>query len=233
MVAAPHTFQKFVVEIFAQLKERRNPMPSNEKRTYKNKLAPFPDIDDPTKTKILTMLTSQDDIRALAGKIAKYDDYLSQELYCELFLELSKKSEDVLVESYLNGQLAGLIFKICFNLFNSNSSSFYYKIKEGNKTKVRLQDCEEVKELVDDSDDSKELKLQLLEKNIKHLTPLQQKVIGYFLQLGSIKAVTKQFKEEFINGIIPVEIKDIYIRQALKAAKQELKNLIEKDLGNE
>lgn len=187
----------------------------------KNNQIQFPTITDPTKEKVLIAITEKREVQELCLKIAKNDPYYSQELYSELLLALAKTDENKLVELYKNNQLHFYIARILTNTFNSNSSSFFYKIKQGNIKKVSIS---EVAEIQDEGTDPKQLYLDSLERCMKKLDFFKKDMLQKLMQFGTITAISKHLKS------IERPLNEKYISKVLKEAKAELKRLIEEDL---
>jgi hypothetical protein len=191
----------------------------------------FPGIPQITKDKVIESLAKREDIRNVAEKIAGNDQYLSEELYSELFVALLKMKDEELIRLYENRQIGYWIIRILKNTFNSNSSSFHYKVRQGNIRKVQFDYTYEL-DVEDDTavTDTREIYDQALQKSIKKLKPHLQDILKHFLELGSVKLVTEYYKKEFTEGRVLLEIKLPYIRKSVKEAKDQLKVLIENEI---
>ncbi|HMH09695.1 MAG TPA: hypothetical protein VK553_03230, partial [Candidatus Nitrosopolaris rasttigaisensis] len=158
---------------------------SKEISNYKNQLEPFPAIENITKTKIIEHLASRKDIHDLTNIIAKQDEYHYQELYSLLFLMLWEKSDEYLISSYQEDKIAGLIFSILFKAFNSNHSSFYYKIKRPSRNTVNLDNCPELEQTPDETTlDNTDQQIIWMRQAINQLQCYDRRIMEFYLELN-------------------------------------------------
>src|SRR5258706_9960146 len=88
------------------------------------------------RDEILQQLSERKDLKEIIRKITDNDKYYSQELQQELFVVLCELPEDRLIQMFNEKWLDWYIIRTLSNMFNSESSRFYYKIKKPIKNKV-------------------------------------------------------------------------------------------------
>jgi len=134
---------------------------------------------------------------------------------------LWEKSDEYLISSYQEDKIAGLIFSILFKAFNSNHSSFYYKIKRPSRNTVNLDNCPELEQTPDETTlDNTDQQIIWMRQAINQLQCYDRRIMEFYLELNCNLSATAR----------KMQINTTYVSRAIKRSKEIMKAIIQKKI---
>lgn len=155
----------------------------------------------------------------ISKQITKSSDEVSRELLHEVILQILERKEINLIIKDENS-IKYWITKILRINYYSKTSPYYYRIKKESELYVELTNMFDIEfdtnyfETIDFFD--------ILEESFTELNWFNKSILQMYLELGSLKKVSKQTR-------IPLSSISIYVRQSKELIKKDVLNKISKN----